>query len=529
MTVFPLIPQTAPSRYTTDMLDVVGASRVAKLAARLARPARIVLTFAVCGWLAWDAHRKLTLRPTPRPINASELAAVVPTKDRPDVTDELCEALAFFSRESPTMANRTVHPDDILGGPWEPQNRPELPLIVQYLQRADVAAAMNRVAELSHGTLLPPGAEYKHSMAFLSPARQWALHVCARARLRWEGNDDPMAGWRDIMAVFRLARMLYEQPSLFYGHDYGVGLEGLAQRNGRGLLMRCPPPARTCRQMRSDFDALRLPDVGQFARAMRGRIVTTEWEIAALYTDDGRGNGWLDLADTHVAPYVGRVPRGRWWNLAAGLLNDRATVYDKVRRQYEGYARAESANAVTTFRRLDRLVEKENIWTPLDHPVGYSLWWGGGGLGAGMCSTYEQMILVRTGRHAYRATMGLVAFREERGRYPDRLEELVPDFLAAVPRDLFDGRPLRYRHQGARYLLYSVHVNRRDDGGVDGLSLAGKVTEGDEVYSRPCGPQRYAHTVVPGMLWNWQTKRYEPVRTPPTNPAPPTRPAGGSP
>ena len=523
MTALPLIPQTTPNRYTTSMLDAVGASRVAKLAARLARPVKIILTLAVCGWLARDAHRKLTFHPRPRAIDASDLVAVVPTKDRPDVTDELREALAFFRRESPTMANRTVDPDDALSGPWEPQNRPELPLIVRYFQRPDVAGALDRVVELTPGTLVLPSPDYEHARPFLSPARRWALHVCARARLRWEGNDNPLAGWRDIMAVFRLARMVCEQPSMV-SHLVGMGLEAMARASATGLLMRCPPPARMCSQMRADFDEMGLLDVGQFARTMRGQIATTESEIAVRYTDDGRGNGWLDLADTHFVAFVGRVPRGRWWNLAAGLFNDRATMDDKLRRRYEGYARAESADVPLTFRRLDRLVEKENIWTPLDYPVAYSPWWGGGP-GAEIRGIYEQTVVVRTGRHALRAAMALVGFHAERGRYPDRIEELVPDFLAEVPRDLFDGQPLRYRRQGAHYLLYSVHVNRRDDGGID--EFPNKGGRADEVYSRPVSAQWHAQTLVPGMFWNRQTKRYEPVAAAQTGPAPTSQSTGG--
>jgi hypothetical protein len=63
-------------------------------------------------------------------------------------------------------------------------------------------------------------------------------------------------------------------------------------------------------------------------------------------------------------------------------------------------------------------------------------------------------------------------------RYPDALTELVPKFLAAVPNDPFDGQPLRYQKAGVGgYLLHSVGVDLKDDGGVrkagaDDLSFA---------------------------------------------------------
>jgi hypothetical protein len=46
------------------------------------------------------------------------------------------------------------------------------------------------------------------------------------------------------------------------------------------------------------------------------------------------------------------------------------------------------------------------------------------------------------------------------------LAALVPEFLREVPRDIFDGQPLRYRPgEGGNYLLYSIGKDERDDGG----------------------------------------------------------------
>jgi hypothetical protein len=60
---------------------------------------------------------------------------------------------------------------------------------------------------------------------------------------------------------------------------------------------------------------------------------------------------------------------------------------------------------------------------------------------------------------------GLERFRLEEGHYPDELSQLVPAFLAKVPNDVIDGKPLRYRKEGQRFVLYSVGWNAQDDGG----------------------------------------------------------------
>ena len=50
-------------------------------------------------------------------------------------------------------------------------------------------------------------------------------------------------------------------------------------------------------------------------------------------------------------------------------------------------------------------------------------------------------------------------------RYPTALSELTPSYLDAVLTDPFDGQPLRYRKQGAGYVLYSIGSDLKDDGG----------------------------------------------------------------
>lgn len=61
----------------------------------------------------------------------------------------------------------------------------------------------------------------------------------------------------------------------------------------------------------------------------------------------------------------------------------------------------------------------------------------------------------------------LAAFRADEGRYPQKLETLVPKYLAKVPEDTFapDGAPLRFRLEGNGYTIWAVGLNGVDDGG----------------------------------------------------------------
>jgi len=64
---------------------------------------------------------------------------------------------------------------------------------------------------------------------------------------------------------------------------------------------------------------------------------------------------------------------------------------------------------------------------------------------------------------ATRAIVALKAFKMKTGRLPKALDELVPEYLAAVPLDDFDGKPLRYSPE--KKILYSVGKDLKDVGG----------------------------------------------------------------
>ncbi len=83
----------------------------------------------------------------------------------------------------------------------------------------------------------------------------------------------------------------------------------------------------------------------------------------------------------------------------------------------------------------------------------------------------RQMFIVAD-REAARDTvlltvLALELFAREHGHYPEKLEELVPDFLPAVPEDNHapPKTPLRYKRDADGALIYSVGDNGTDDGG----------------------------------------------------------------
>jgi hypothetical protein len=75
----------------------------------------------------------------------------------------------------------------------------------------------------------------------------------------------------------------------------------------------------------------------------------------------------------------------------------------------------------------------------------------------------------RRNQAALRCAIGAVAaerYRRDKGRWPATLNDLTGDYLKAVPTDLYDGKPLRYKRLADGVIVYSVGPDRQDNGGA---------------------------------------------------------------
>jgi hypothetical protein len=67
---------------------------------------------------------------------------------------------------------------------------------------------------------------------------------------------------------------------------------------------------------------------------------------------------------------------------------------------------------------------------------------------------------------AVRLAVALLQYHKEHGDYPEKLDALVPRYVAKVPKDIFlSDSPLHYRREELGFVLYSVGVNGKDDQG----------------------------------------------------------------
>ncbi len=79
----------------------------------------------------------------------------------------------------------------------------------------------------------------------------------------------------------------------------------------------------------------------------------------------------------------------------------------------------------------------------------------------------NRFALLQTRLDQLHLAIAIERFRTARGAIPGTLAELVPDFIAELPQDIYTGLPMIYRRkESGGFLLYSVGPDRRDDGGA---------------------------------------------------------------
>jgi hypothetical protein len=94
----------------------------------------------------------------------------------------------------------------------------------------------------------------------------------------------------------------------------------------------------------------------------------------------------------------------------------------------------------------------------------------------------QRTALIQTKVQQALLACALERYHLARGLYPETLDDLVPQFIAEIPRDVIGGQPPHYRGAAdGTYLLYSIGWSGGDCGGVPGKSNA----EGDWVWPEP--------------------------------------------
>lgn len=94
------------------------------------------------------------------------------------------------------------------------------------------------------------------------------------------------------------------------------------------------------------------------------------------------------------------------------------------------------------------------------------------GLGESEVHVYQMTTFTQTSVNQVAVACALERYHLVRGRYPDSLEALVPEFVGVLPEDIINGRPLQYcRIPDEGYQIHSVGWDEKDDRGVPAVQV----------------------------------------------------------
>jgi len=330
--------------------------------------------------------------------------------------------------------------------------------------RVDAAIAKNAAAlELLDRALACPRAQFPKC---LDQPEAWERHTLilmaldlhdSRAKDRLRKGQDHEA-LQDALGLIRFGQALQESSRCLVDHLFACRFKA----DGLRLARAC---ARGGKIAAADLQALNKqiarcpPQTEDLAAALCGEYQNTAARLDGLKS--GRYH-WGDLVNPR--PRKDPVPLGDY------LMHPNST-----KRSFVEAFRFHIATASLAYPQARR---QQQVW-----------WQGFEGKkpskprmvmlilspnGYGVCVYYAMMPAVRDfwkGLHeqsvelaATRLVLAAKAFKIEKGRLPERLDELVPDYLETLAPDDLDGKPLRFN--SGRMVVYSIGQDLQDDGGM---------------------------------------------------------------
>ncbi|HVR74283.1 MAG TPA: hypothetical protein VMT52_08125 [Planctomycetota bacterium] len=322
----------------------------------------------------------------------------------------------------------------------------------------DVLARNRAVLERFDRSLAMPGfqappmiAGEESSVTYLWSWRKLFLLASIRIWDRLAVGDDA-GGLREAVQALRFARRCEDAGGPIIHYLVATALEGWALANlGRAVTGARLEPARL-KDLLGEVEKLE-PGPG-----LLRKVVWSEYAFGA-HSIEATARGDLPIEPDLVFGSGQSMPVWPWRSRLFYLPNDTKRLVAELCR--------ETLNAVPP----------EGPWRPVDWSLFESIepnrWFPGrNGIGRhGMTSAvfgYRSVVeRYQTSRLQFlflRSIIALRGFRATQGRLPDRLGELVPEWIAEVPKDPFDGSALRYDPQ--RRVIWSVGSDGIDQGGT---------------------------------------------------------------
>jgi hypothetical protein len=399
----------------------------------------------------------------------------VRNKSPDEALDDFLETFDADTEPTDATPSFVEHFAAAMDAPWARQTHS---LIADWLDAN--AETFERLEAASHrrGYFAPytsDGSLFDQMMQELGFARDLARMLAARAQLRI-GEGDLDGAWEDLLTLKRFGRLM-QQSGPIITRLVGMSLYHLAHGVIADLLTRDDLTHQLAGRMIEDMATLMPQPWLADAIDQDERWVTLDALMRLLIQPhDAQANPFSDMEEGRIGPLLAAA---RGFDMDP-LLRDINEHYDQIIEILR--------SDVPLENKLQRLGEdaaelKQNFWTLLTL-LNARLQAAGEPMPPEMFN--EQLrrllsMLVRTmmfpsckgpcrviARHQLMhrvevTAMALAAYHARIGRYPDMLDDLVPDDLPHIPRDA-DDEPLRYIRDGHSATVYSIGPDSIDRG-----------------------------------------------------------------
>jgi hypothetical protein len=350
---------------------------------------------------------------------------------------------------------------------WLKANEKPLALAVEATRRPDYFNPLvSRKSEKRPGSLLGallPGVQ---------KSREVARALAARALLR-VGEGKVEEAWQDLLACHRLGLHIARGATLIE-LLVGIAIDQMASDADLAYLEGARLTARQARDRLKDLRGLPplAPLVDKIELGERFMYLDSLQAVrrGGVGTLEGLAGGKAEKPDADESRALASLDwepalrdGNRWYDrLAAALRHkDRAArnrALDKIEQDVKALKNEASQPA-----NLAKLLLGND---PPDRTAGKAI--GDVLIGIMMPAArkvqdaHDRAEQVRRNLHV---ALALAGYHADHGRYPAKLDELAPDYLATVPGDIFTGQALIYRPSEKGYLFYSVGANGKDEEG----------------------------------------------------------------
>jgi hypothetical protein len=372
---------------------------------------------------------------------------------------------AFHDREDALRKAPWKAADAAKHAEWLKANEKPLAAVTEAVKRKDYFHPfISRPKDGSPGTLI--GA----LLPLPQKCREFASALSFRAMMRCgEGKFDD--AWADILTIHRLGRLVARGGS---GIELlvGVALGAIAHNSEQAFIAAAKPDTKTA--LKCQADLLALPPWPTYAEKLNlGERFLTLDALQSLRrngTDmfSGRPRPTREEIDARMSKLdwdaMFRL-NTRWYDKLAAAAA-KPTRAERVKAGAEvDTGLKELLNVAKQLEEIDKLVgqaEDEKVRTAVSEKIVVVL--------LGLLAPAVQKMgdagdrAEQTARHGVLA-FALAAYHADHKKYPPALADLSPKYLKQVPDDLFREEPLIYRPTDDGFLLYSVGVNGKDDGG----------------------------------------------------------------